>query len=159
MPQWCNVGKEMYKIARCTCKVVVLLIKTHYFLAVLLAVSFLVGFVVIQKQCYLGNVTSHLSSLFTLCTRAKNFPASVSGTVTWDAQINYCFYFVCLLVFPLPQQQSQKSLRKSGKLPQFLSRFFSGEYEAASVVAMTSSIHKFHHMGFRHFLMISFRRL
>lgn len=50
-------------------------------------------------------------------------------------------------------------MRKSVKLSQFLLRFFSGEYEAASVVAMTSSSHKFHHVGFRHFLMNSFRRL
>ena len=49
MSQWCNDGKEMYKIACCTCKVVVLLIKTDYFLAVLLVVAVVVGFVFIQK--------------------------------------------------------------------------------------------------------------
>ena len=36
MSQGCNDGKEMYKIAWCTCKFVVLSIKTYYFFAVLL---------------------------------------------------------------------------------------------------------------------------
>ena len=36
MSQGCNDGKEMYKIAWCTCKFVVLSIKTFYFFAVLL---------------------------------------------------------------------------------------------------------------------------
>ena len=49
MSQWCNDGKEMYKIARCTCKVVVLSTKTYYFFAVLLAVDVVVCFFVIQK--------------------------------------------------------------------------------------------------------------
>ena len=36
MSQGCNDGKEMYKITWCTCKFVVLSIKTFYFFAVLL---------------------------------------------------------------------------------------------------------------------------
>ena len=63
MSKWCNDGKEMYKIACCTRKVVVCYYK-HFLFAVLLAVAIVVGFVVIQKYCYHGNVTSHFSSLF-----------------------------------------------------------------------------------------------
>ena len=47
MSQWCNEGKEMYKIARCTS--CCLSIKTYYFFAVLLAVNVVVCFDVIQK--------------------------------------------------------------------------------------------------------------
>ena len=103
-----------------------------------------------------------LYSLFQL--EPKIFPQLFLGPLlrTRRSAIGLLFsfcLFVCLFVFPFPWQQSQKPLKKSVKLPQFFSRFFSGEYEAASVVAMTSSIHKFHHVGFRHFLMNSFRRL
>ena len=40
--------------------------------AVLLAVAVVVGFVVIQKYCYRGNVTSHLSSLLSLTVKADD---------------------------------------------------------------------------------------
>ena len=77
----------------------------YYFLPILLTVAVLVGFVVIQKQCYHGNVTSHFSSLFTLSTRGESFPAVVSGTVTEDAQVSYWPFvfilFACLFfLFP-----------------------------------------------------------
>ena len=49
MSRWCSDGKEMYKIACGTCKVVVSLIKTDYFFAVLLVVAVVVDFVFIQK--------------------------------------------------------------------------------------------------------------
>ena len=103
-------------------------------------------------------MTSHFSSLFTLLTRAENFPAIVSGTVTEDAQVSYWPFvfilFVCLFVFIFPSNNPRSHWESQLNCPSFF-RFS----EAASVVAMTSSIHKFHHVGFRHFLMTSFRRL
>ena len=46
--QSCNDGKEMYKKALCTCKVVVLLILPYRFFAVLVAVAVVVAYV----PCY-----------------------------------------------------------------------------------------------------------
>ena len=47
----------------------------HIIFAVLLAVAVVVGFVVIQKYCYHGNVTSHVFSLFCI---------TIAFDFTWD---------------------------------------------------------------------------
>ena len=56
-------GKEMYKIARCTCKVVVCWYK-HIIFAVLLAVAVVVGVVVIQKNSPTMETWRHTSPLY-----------------------------------------------------------------------------------------------
>ena len=66
MSQWCNDGKEMYKIT-CTARAELLFANTNIlFFAVFLAVAVVAGFVVIQKWCFHGNVTSHFYSLLSL---------------------------------------------------------------------------------------------
>ena len=62
MSQWCNDGKEIgSKQRHAPAKLLFVNINTLFF-AVLLDVAVVVGFVVIQKQCYHGNVTSYFSS-------------------------------------------------------------------------------------------------
>ena len=62
MSQWCNDGKEISSKQRdAPAKLLFVNINTLFF-AVLLDVAVVVGFVVVQKQCYPGNVTSHFSS-------------------------------------------------------------------------------------------------
>ena len=66
MSQWCNDGKEMYKI-ECAARSKLLFVNINIlFFAVLLAVAVIAGFVVILKCCFHGNVTSHFYFLSSL---------------------------------------------------------------------------------------------
>ena len=66
-----NVHNSVIHVQSCC-----LLIETFYSFAILLAVTLVVGFVVIQKKCYHGNVMSHFSlkemSSMTITTGGPN---------------------------------------------------------------------------------------